>query len=74
MLCAHTVRRLKRGTFEEFRTAFEFDGTLEELEQSHEEAGYKSRREQIDRLVDAVPANGVYEVVDSRVAEPAARS
>jgi len=104
MLCAHTVRRLKPGAFEEFAKAFEFDGgttppgwlrfhmlrsladenevvtfgffegTLEELEASQREAGYSSRREEIDRLADAVVVNGVYEVVDSRVAEPASSS
>jgi hypothetical protein len=102
MLCAHTIRRLKPGTTEQFLEDFRpgsedlpagwvrfhalrnladenevvtfgfFDGTLEELERSQDEEGYASRRERIDRLVDTVVANGVYEVVDSRVADPVA--
>ena len=104
MLCAHTVRRLKPGSFEEFRKGFAFeggdppprwvrfhmlraladenevvtfgffDGTLEELERSQDEEGYRSRLDQIDSLVESVLANGVYEVVDSRVAEAASSS
>jgi hypothetical protein len=99
MLCAHTVRRLKPGGFDEFRANFVpegddpppgwvrfhmlrsladenevvtfgfFDGTLEELESSQGQEGYEDRRERVDALVDSVVANGVYEVVDSRVAE-----
>jgi len=49
-----------------------FDGPLDELERSQDEEGYASRRERIDRLVDTVVADGVYEVVDSRVADPVA--
>ena len=93
MLCAHTVRRLKPGTFDRFGEAFMpdedeapagwvrfhmlrgladenevvtfgfFDGTLEELERSQEEAGFERLRDAIDPFVDAVIANGVYEVV-----------
>jgi hypothetical protein len=40
-----------------------FDGTLDELDRSQQESGYESLRETIDPLVDAVIANGVYEVV-----------
>jgi hypothetical protein len=95
MLCAHTVRRLKPGSFDEFRSRFSpdrtdvderwvrfhvlrgladendvvtfgfFDGTLEELERSQEEHDYRGRRESVDALVEAVVANGVYEVVES---------
>ena len=94
MLCAHTVRRLKPGSFDEFRATFTpgrddiedgwvrfhmlrgladenevvtfgfFDGTLEELERSQEEHGYRGRRQAVDALVESVIANGVYEVVE----------
>jgi hypothetical protein len=40
-----------------------FDGTLEELERSQAEAGYEDRRAAVEELVDAVPVNGVFEVV-----------
>jgi len=95
MLCAHTVRRLKPGTFDQFAESFMpkpedapagwvrfhmlrsladenevvtfgfFDGTLEELEGSQDDADYQERRNSIDPLVDAVIANGVYEIVES---------
>ena len=42
-----------------------FDGTLEELERSQEQAGYRGRRASIDPLVESVVANGVYEIVES---------
>jgi heme-degrading monooxygenase HmoA len=97
MLCAHTVRRLKPGTFDQFREAFMprdgeapagwvrfhllrgladpnevvtfgfFDGTLEQLEGSQRDADFESRRDSIAPFVDAVIANGVYEIVESRV-------
>ncbi|HET9506333.1 MAG TPA: hypothetical protein VFO81_00200, partial [Gaiellaceae bacterium] len=38
-------------------------GPLEELDQSQRESDYQGLRETIDSLVDAVIANGVYEVV-----------
>jgi hypothetical protein len=93
MLCAHTVRRLKPGTFEQFAEAFRpdqgapaagwvrfdmlrgvqdenevvtfgfFDGTLDELESSQEGAGYQERVDAVAEFVDAVVANGVYEIV-----------
>jgi heme-degrading monooxygenase HmoA len=93
MLCAHTVRRLKPGTFEQFAETFRpdqgapapgwvrfdmlrgvqdenevvtfgfFDGTLDELESSQEGAGYQERVDAIAEFVDAVVANGVYEIV-----------
>ena len=95
MLCAHTVRRIKPGTFDEFIAAFPveggppagwirfhalrglgdenevvtfgfFDGTLEELERSQDEADFESVRAATEPLVDAVVANGVYEIVVSR--------
>src|SRR5215813_11639008 len=99
MLCAHTVRRLKPGTFDQFREAFRppsedqppgwvrfymlrgpdeevvsfgfFDGSPEELERSQRNADYYSRREAIEPFVEAVIANGVYEVVASWSAEAA---
>jgi hypothetical protein len=97
MLCAHTVRRLKPGTYDQFSKAFMpqaeeapagwvrfhmlrglgdpdevvtfgfFDGTLEQLERSQDEADYRSRRDAIDPFVDAVIANGVYEIVETLV-------
>jgi heme-degrading monooxygenase HmoA len=93
MICAHTVRRLRPGTFEQFKEAFQpdpdapppgwvrfhmlrgltdenevitfgfFDGTLEELERSQDASGYEERRRAIEPFVEAVVANGVYEVV-----------
>jgi hypothetical protein len=101
MLCAHTVRKLKPGTFDEFADAFVprgedapagwvrfhmlrgladdnevvtfgfFDGTLEELERSQQDAGYEERRSAIDPLVESVIANGVYEIAESWTAEGA---
>ena len=95
MLCAHTVRRLKPGTFDQFRDAFMpaaedapsgwvrfhmlrglgdpdevvtfgfFDGTLEELERGQAESDFEERRDAIAPCVEAVIANGVYEVVES---------
>jgi hypothetical protein len=92
VLCAHTVRRLKPGAFEEFMEAFRpneeelpagwvrfhalrgladenevvtfgfFDGTLEELERSQAEGDYQSRRDAIEPYVEAVVANGIYDV------------
>jgi hypothetical protein len=104
MLCAHTVRRLKPGTFDQFMAAFRpegddlpagwvrfhalrglgdenevvtfgfFDGTLEELERSQREGDYQSRRDAIEPYVEAVVANGVYEIAVSWTAEGAAAS
>jgi hypothetical protein len=101
MLCAHTVRRLKPGTYEEFKEKFGpdpgnrpegwvaftmlrslanpdevvtfgyFDGTLEELERNQSEQGYDEVRSATDPLVDAVIANGVYEIVTSLTTEGA---
>ena len=101
MLCAHTVRRLKPGTFDEFAERFApkerdvpagwvrfhllrnlaeeneivtfgfFDGTLEELERSQDDADYAERRAAIDPLVEATIANGVYEIVVSQTREGA---
>jgi quinol monooxygenase YgiN len=102
MLCAHTVRRLKPGSFEEFRTTFGppedapdgwvrfhmlrdladpdrvvtfgfFDGSLEELERSQADHGYRDLREATAKLVDEVVSNGVYEIVETRLVEAAHR-
>jgi hypothetical protein len=40
-----------------------FDGTLDELSRSQEDAGYDERVDAIADLVDAVVVNGVYEIV-----------
>jgi hypothetical protein len=104
MLCAHTVRRLKPGTFDRFLAAFRpdgedlpagwvrfhalrgladdnevvtfgfFDGTLEELERSQDEGGYHGRREAIAPYVEAVIANGVYEIAVTEIMEPPSTS
>src|SRR5262245_49184710 len=96
MLCAHTVRRVKPGTAEQFIADFQpsdesppagwvsfhalrsladedevvtfgfFDGTLEELERSQQEAGFEELRATVEPYVDAVIVNGVYEVVVNR--------
>lgn len=101
MLCAHAVRRLKPGTFDDFKAAFMpaaeeappgwvrfhmlrgladpnevvtfgfFDGTLEELERSQADSDYEARRDAIAPYVDAVIANGVYEIVESLELAPA---
>ena len=93
MLCAHTVRRLKPGTFEQFAETFRpdmdsppagwirfdmlrsvadenevvtfgfFDGTLEELNSSQADAGYQERVDAVAPFIEAVVANGVYEIV-----------
>lgn len=97
MLCAHTVRRLKPGAYEEFKDTFMpadgeapagwvrfhalrslanpdevvtfgfFDGTLEELEGSQDEADFGARRDAIAPLVEEVILNGVYEVTETRI-------
>ena len=102
MLCAHTVRRLKPRTFDQFLEAFRpegealpagwvrfhalrgladdnevvtfgfFDGTLEELERSQEEGDYQGRRDAIAPYIEAVIANGVYEIAVTEVVQPAA--
>lgn len=102
MLCAHTVRRLKPGTFDRFAETFMpaadeapagwvrfhmlrglaaenevvtfgfFDGTLQELERSQDEADFASLRDTIDPFVDAVIANGVYEIVSTLTPDDAA--
>jgi hypothetical protein len=45
-----------------------FDGTLEELERSQAESGYGALRDRIEPLVEAVVANGIYEIAVSREA------
>jgi hypothetical protein len=100
MLCALTVRKLKPGTFEEFREAFMslidpehppegwlrfdmlrntddpdevicfgfFDGTVEELHERSSEMGRNTQQQAIAPFVDAVGADGIFEVVEERVA------
>ena len=93
MLCAHTVRKLKPGTFEQFAEAFRpdqgipsgrwirfnmlrgmddrdqvvtfgfFDGTIEELNASQDEHGYRDRVEAVAPFVEEVLLNGLYDVV-----------
>ena len=93
MLCAHTVRRLKPGTFDQFSEAFmptEEDAppagsastccaaspTRTRSSRSASSTGRsrswrparrrrtsRARRDSIDPFVDAVIANGVYEIV-----------
>jgi hypothetical protein len=46
-----------------------FDGTLEELDRSQQESNYHGLRGAIEPLVDAVIANGVYEVAVTRTAD-----
>src|SRR4051794_21386765 len=97
MLCAHTVRRLKPGSFDQFKETFIpradeapagwvrfhllrgladpdevvtfgfFDGTLEQLERSQAETDFETLRDAIAPLVDAVIANGVYEIAATLV-------
>ena len=44
-----------------------FDGTLEELRAGQQEGGeYDERRAAVDELVEAVGADGVFEVVEER--------
>jgi hypothetical protein len=104
MLCAHTVRRLKPGAYDDFIKAFVptqdeapagwvrfhalrgladenevvtfgfFDGTLEELQRSQDEADFEQRRAAIDPYVDAVIANGVYDITESLVLDGGASS
>jgi hypothetical protein len=94
MICGLTVRKLKPGTFEQFREAFMegepdegptgaqffmvrntddqdevicfglFDGTLEELRASDLYSGYDEQMKKIEPFVEAVGADGVYEVVE----------
>jgi heme-degrading monooxygenase HmoA len=101
MLCAHTVRRLKPGTFDQFTETFIpradeapagwvrfhllrgladpdevvtfgfFDGTLEQLERSQAETDFEALRDAIAPLVDAVIANGVYEIAETLVLDDA---
>ena len=46
-----------------------FDGTIEELERSQDDADYAERRASIDPLVETTVVNGVYEVVTSMTKE-----
>lgn len=97
MLCAHTIRRLRPGTFDQFAAEFGppesagasgwvafqmlrgvanrdevitfgfFDGSLAELEASQRDMGYEELRQAVEPLVEEVIANGVYEVVQTRM-------
>jgi hypothetical protein len=49
-----------------------FDGSLEELERSQAEGDYQSRRDAIEPYVEAVVANGIYDVSVSWTLEDAA--
>jgi hypothetical protein len=40
-----------------------FEGTMEELQASQRDHGYEERRSAVDDLVEAVVANGVYDLV-----------
>lgn len=103
MLCALTVRRLKSGSFDEFRKAFMdgdpagdppegwvrfdmlrnvedpdevicfgfFDGTVEELRRSSAESGYDEQQQAIAPFVESVGTDGLFEIVEERIAEPA---
>jgi hypothetical protein len=42
-----------------------FDGTAEQLQRSQDEADYEQRREAIEPYVDAVIANGLYEITET---------
>lgn len=95
MICALTVRKLKSGTFEEFRQAFMegeensempsgsqffmvrntedpeevicfglFNGTKEELRALAASSGYDEQLGKIAPFVEAVGADGLYEVVE----------
>jgi hypothetical protein len=60
----HALRNL--GDENEVGTFGFVDGTLDELERSQREAGFEELRGAVEQYVDAVIANGVYEVVVSR--------
>ena len=48
-----------------------FDGSIEDLERSQADSDFDERRAAIEPFVDAVIANGVYEVTESRAAQGA---
>jgi hypothetical protein len=66
----HALRGL--GDENEVVTFGFFDGTPEELERSQQESDYNALRDEIAPLVDAVIANGVYEVVATWTADDGA--
>jgi hypothetical protein len=96
MICALTVRKLKPGSFDQFREAFMegmeeapegivrfnmlrnaddpdevisfgfFEGSPEQLREMAAEGGYEEQLERIAPLVEAVGADGLYEVVEDR--------
>lgn len=49
-----------------------FDGTLAEMERSQDELGYAAQKAAVAPLVDEVLANGVYEILVSKVVDTAA--
>jgi hypothetical protein len=102
MICAHSIRRLKPGTFDGFPAHFGppdgadpggwvrfhalrsladedvvmtfgfFDGTLAEMERSRDDLGSVDQKASLAPLVDEVLANGVYEIVVSKMVDNAA--
>ena len=48
-----------------------FDGSIEDLERSQADSDFDERRAAIEPFVDAVIANGIYEVTESRAAHGA---
>jgi heme-degrading monooxygenase HmoA len=99
MICALTVRKLKPGTYEQFRdeflrdfpdsppegfTRFDmlrnaedpdevisfgfFDGTPEQLRAAAADQGYQEQLERIAPFVESVGADGLYEIVEERIA------
>jgi hypothetical protein len=104
MLCALTVRKLKPGTFEQFRDAFMryenpenpppgfvrfnmirngndpdevvcfgfFDGTVDELRRIASEQDFDKQLEEVAPFVEAVGADGLYEVVEEYTAPSSA--
>jgi hypothetical protein len=65
MLCAHTVRRLKPGTLDQFLETFR--------PQDEDLPGdFQARRAAIEPYVEAVLANGIYDVAATWTPEAAA--
>jgi hypothetical protein len=65
----HALRKLADP--DEVITFGFFDGSLEELQRSQTDSDFDDRRAAIEPFVDAVIANGVYEIAETRVAEGA---
>jgi hypothetical protein len=62
MLCAHSIRRLKPGTFDQFTAGF---GPPDEV-------GYAEQKAASAPLVDELLSNGMYEIVVSKAVDGAA--